>query len=138
MEDHALALLKQEHLAGKSGAHELLQYLAPRTVASADEFSPRQAWLQQPDCLNCHTDFAVGSSIDAFNTWTSGENTLFRNRHDLMGVMMCQACHGSTHALFPAHNKYGSQRDIIQPLQYQGNDRPIGHDCTGCRFSGAI
>ncbi|MFO7812835.1 MAG: hypothetical protein R6V21_07705, partial [Pelovirga sp.] len=81
---------------------------------------------------NCHDFFDVGMSMDGFNNWTSSEDELFRNRQDLMGVMMCQACHGSTHALYPAHNKYGSQRDIIQPLQYQGNDRPIGNDCTVC------
>lgn len=132
MTRHALALLHQEDQAGKDGAAPLIAQLESRAVADSVTINGRRAWEQQPDCLTCHEDFAMGTSVDAFNVWTSGVDELFRNRHDLMGVMMCQACHGSTHALYPAQNSYGGQRDILQPLQYQGNDRPIGNDCTVC------
>ena len=133
MEDHALTLLKKELEAGKKGAARLMANLQPRTVGSIEEINPRTPWLNEPDCLNCHEDFQMGMTVDAFNTWTEGPEGLYRNRHDLMGAMMCEACHGSTHAVYPSTtNKYGSQRDIIQPLQYQGNDRPIGNDCTVC------
>ncbi len=131
MEEHALSLLKLEQQAGKPGAEILMANLSS-SHHPIDAISPRQPWSQQPDCLTCHDFYAVGSTMDAFNSWTSSEDELFRNRQDLMGVMMCQACHGSTHALYPANNKYGSRRDNIQPLQYQGNDRPIGNDCTVC------
>ncbi|MFO7811439.1 MAG: cytochrome ubiquinol oxidase subunit I, partial [Pelovirga sp.] len=114
MEEHALSLLKLEQQAGKPGAEALMTNLNS-SHNSVDSINPRQPWSQQPDCLNCHDFFDVGMSMDGFNNWTSSEDELFRNRQDLMGVMMCQACHGSTHALYPAHNKYGSQRDIIQP-----------------------
>ncbi len=133
MEDHALSLLKKEQEAGKKGAERLMARLKPRTVATVEEIKPRTPWLNEPDCLNCHKDFEMGSTMDAFNTWTAGPEGLYRMRHDQMGAMMCEACHGSTHAVYPAtKNKYGQNRDSIQPLQYQGNDRPIGNDCTVC------
>lgn len=133
MEDHALTLLKKEAEAGKKGAAALMANLSPRQVETLEEIKPRTPWVNLPDCLNCHEDFQMGMTVDAFNTWTSGTDTLYRNRHDQMDAMMCQACHGSTHAVYPATlNKLGSQRDSIQPLQYQGNDRPIGNDCTVC------
>ena len=133
MEDHSLSLLKNELEAGKTGAARLMAKLSSRKVDSIDEINPRTPWLNEPDCLNCHEDFQMGSSVDAFNTWTDGPGSLYRNRHDQMEAMMCEACHGSTHAVYPAtFNKFGNNRDIIQPLQYQGNDRPIGNDCTVC------
>ena len=132
LEKHAVSLLKQEELAGKSGATILLEELSTSGDLEVTAINPRLPWLQQPDCLNCHEEFGPGMSVDAFNTWTDSAADLYRNRQDQMGVMMCQACHGSTHALYPAQNKYGRQRDIIQPLQYQGNDRPLGEDCTVC------
>ena len=133
MEDHSLSLLKKELEAGKKGAARLMENLQARVVDSVAEINPRTPWINEPDCLNCHEEFEMGSSIDAFNTWTTGEDELFRNRHDQMEAMMCAACHSSPHAVYPATlNKLGSNRDSIQPLQYQGNDRPIGNDCTVC------
>ena len=133
MEDHSLSLLKKEHEAGKPGAARLMAHLEARKVDSTEQINPRTPWINEPDCLNCHENFQIGMTVDAFNTWTDGPDQLYRNRHDLMGAMMCEACHGSTHAVYPAtFNKLGSQRDSIQPLQYQGNDRPIGNDCTVC------
>ena len=133
MEDHSLSLLKKEREAGKKGAARLMENLQARVVDSVDEIKPRSPWINEPDCLNCHEEFEMGSSMDAFNTWTEGEEGLFRNRHDQMEAMMCSACHSSPHAVYPATlNKLGSNRDSIQPLQYQGNDRPIGNDCMVC------
>ena len=40
--------------------------------------------------------------------------------------MMCTACHNSPHAVYPAMNPYGENRDNIQPLQYQGIAGTIG------------
>ncbi len=133
MEDHTLSLLKKEHEAGKKGAARLMAKLKPRNVDSIDQIKPRSPWVNMPDCLNCHEDFQMGSTTDAFNTWTESAEELYRHRHDQMEAMMCEACHGSPHAVYPAtFNKFGSNRDSIQPLQYQGNDRPIGNDCTVC------
>lgn len=133
MEDHSLSLLKKELEAGKKGAARLMAQLQPRNIETLDQINARTPRVNLPDCLTCHVDFQMGSSVDAFNTWTTGSDELYRNRHDQMGAMMCAACHSSPHVVYPAtFNKLGSQRDSIQPLQYQGNDRPIGNDCTVC------
>jgi len=133
MEDHSLSLLKKELEAGKKGAARLMENLQARAVDSIDDIKPRTPWINEPDCLTCHEEFEMGSTTDAFNTWTEGAEGLYRNRHDQMDAMMCAACHSSPHAVYPAtFNKLGANHDSIQPLQYQGNGRPIGNDCTVC------
>ncbi len=136
LEDHALSLLKKEHEAGKPGAARLMAPLQPRAVASVEEVIGRTPWLQQPDCVACHTEDYIRpdpAGISAFNQWTGGAEELFRVRTDETGILQCQACHGSTHATYPALNRwYGADRDNIQPLQYQGDRRPIGA-AGGCR-----
>ncbi len=121
LEDHALSLLTMEDSKGKKGAQRLMKHLEPRTVASVGEVVPRTPWLMEPDCASCH-DFENKPDPQggAFNKWTSGEpGDLYRLRLDDAGALMCEACHGSTHAVYPA-------RDNIQPLQYQGEAGPIG------------
>ena len=136
LEDHALSLLKKEHEAGKPGAARLMANLQPRAVATVEEVIGRTPWLQEPDCVACHTEEFIRPDpvgISAFNQWTSGAEELFRVRTDETGILQCEACHGATHATYPALNRwYGADRDNIQPLQYQGNRRPIGAD-GGCR-----
>ncbi|MBG0788868.1 MAG: cytochrome ubiquinol oxidase subunit I [Desulfovibrionaceae bacterium] len=137
LEDHALCLLKHEQKAGKPGADKLMRHLAPRTVASVDAVNPRLPWMQEPDCSTCHTERGImpdKAAANAYNTWTSGGDTLYRNSPDETGAVMCIACHNSPHANYPAVNKHGKNRDNIAPLQYQGNTRAIGADgnCTVC------
>jgi mono/diheme cytochrome c family protein len=135
LEDHALSLLKYEDQRGIKSASRLMADLQPRVVDSKEAINPRNPWLGEPDCLNCHVDFEPPASRDVsgFNAWTSGAAELFRVRTDDMGVR-CQACHGSTHANYPATNIYGRDRDNIPPLQYQGNALPIGanRQCGVC------
>jgi hypothetical protein len=71
----------------------------------------------------------------AFNLWVAGFADLYRNRTDEQGVM-CIACHNSTHAVYGAENKYGKQRDNMQPLQYQRIAGTIGtHEkCKVCHI----
>lgn len=131
MEEHSIALLKQEQSgATQERAGLMMEHLSTSTVESAAQVKPRKPWAQQPDCLTCHEDFGTGMSMNAFNTWSKNAAGLYRNRHDQMGAIMCAACHGSPHALYPANK--GAALDNIQPLQYQGNDRPIGNDCMVC------
>jgi hypothetical protein len=90
----------------------------------------------EPDCKSCHTNFNIredGYSGTSFNKWVSGFADLYRNRTDEQGVM-CIACHGSTHAVYGAENKFGKQRDNMQPLQYQGLAGTIGthENCSLC------
>ncbi|MFP4658421.1 MAG: c-type cytochrome, partial [Desulfonatronovibrionaceae bacterium] len=132
LEDHALSLLKHEKEQGKD-VDKLMRHLEPRTVDSVEEIEPRLPWINEPDCLNCHQDFQPPESKDvsAFNQWTNDASGLFRMRTDQMGLM-CESCHGSTHANYPADNMYGQDRDNIPPLQYQDNNLPIGAD-KNCR-----
>lgn len=50
---------------------------------------------------------------------------------------MYGACHGSTHAVYGAENKYELQRDNLQPLQYQGIADTIGTygSCAVCHVN---
>ncbi len=123
LEDHALSLLKKEQERGKPGAERLMRALQPEVVASVDEIVARTPWINQPDCLNCHIDFAL-ASIDAFNRWTPGADYLYRNRRGVRGIY-CAACHGAPHAVYPATNPYGTMRDNIPPLQVQGDPGTI-------------
>jgi len=138
LEDHALSLLKPEAEAGKPGAELLMANLQPRVVDTLDDVVGRVPWHQLPDCVACHTEDYERpdpTTASSFNQWTSGPEELFRMRTDDTGVIQCQACHGSTHATYPTLNLwFGADRDNIQPLQYQGNRRPIGAagNCKVC------
>lgn len=138
LEDHALGLLKAEQQAGKTAATRLLQHLnlKPGMVEEAADVKPRVPWLQQPDCLTCHVDFAPPETDTAFNVWTAGVDGLYRRRTDDMGIQ-CAACHNSPHAVYPATNPYGADRDNIVPLQHQKNPYPIGAD-KNCRLCHTI
>lgn len=133
LEDHALTLLKGELEAGKPKAKKLMQHVRPRLVSSVEDISPRTPWNDQPDCLTCHHDFERPETDNAFNSWVRGPAGLYRLRTDDAGIM-CQACHGSTHAEYPASNAFHPELDSIQPLQYQGDAGPIGArgNCVVC------
>ena len=130
LEDHALSLLVAERALGKPGAARLMAQLAPRVVDSLDEVVGRTPWLEEPDCLACHTDEFVRPdpvTVSAFGQWNEKPEELYRLRTDDTERLQCQACHGATHATYPAFNRwFGADRDNIQPLQYQGTLRPIG------------
>ena len=87
--------------------------------------------------------FADGEDLEAYprtldrdiELLTETGADLYRMRTDDTGRLQCVACHGATHATYPALNtKFGADRDNIQPLQYQGNRRPIGAEgnCKVC------
>ena len=72
--------------------------------------------------LVCSGVFASGREPEA----VIGDD-LYRRSTDESERLQCQACHGATHATYPAHNtNFGADRDNIQPLQYQGMRRAIG------------
>ncbi|MEZ4525632.1 MAG: cytochrome ubiquinol oxidase subunit I [Desulfobacterales bacterium] len=133
LEDHSLALLKAEKNAGKNCADALMKNLNPRAISSAAEILPRKPWIQQPDCLNCHVNFQAPEVMETFNLWTDSEKDLYRMRSDEAGVK-CAACHGMTHALYPADNPFGKDRDNLVPLQYQNLPYPTGanKNCKVC------
>jgi cytochrome bd-type quinol oxidase subunit 1 len=134
MEDHALGLLANQSAIPAS--ERLSRGLEPVFAFEKSEVKPRMPWLMEPDCRSCHTNFNIfddGYTGTAFNKWVPGFEALYRNRTDNHGVM-CIACHGSTHAVYGAYNKYGLQRDNQQPLQYQGLAGTIGthEQCMVC------
>lgn len=134
LEDHALSLLLKEQKAGKPGVERLKRHLKPRLVDREEEIKPRTPWMNEPDCLNCHVDFeGPEGGVSGFNQWTEAPEDLYRMRADGAGVL-CQGCHGNTHAIYPARNPYGKYRDVIQPMQYQKNPYPIGanKNCRVC------
>ena len=136
IEDHALSLLKPYIDQNNLSARRLAANLVPGAVTGIADIKPRTPWLNEPDCRSCHTNFDIwedGWTGSAFNKWVPGFEALYRNRTDNMGVM-CIACHGSTHAVYPAFNQYGEDRDNIQPVQYQGFAGPIGgeNQCSVC------
>jgi hypothetical protein len=138
MEDHGLGLLALEKSKGKTAANRLMANLKPTVVENISQVKPRMPWLQEPDCRSCHTHFDMandGWEGTAFNKWVPGFDALYRNRTDNHGVM-CIACHGSTHAEYPAVNKYDTDRDNIQPIQYQGVAGSIGtqRNCKVCHL----
>ncbi len=134
LEDHALSLLLAEKKAGKTGADKLIKHLTPRMIPSIAEIKPRTPWLNEPDCLTCHVNYAPPETDSAFNVWTKDGNGLYRNRHDDSGSIHCAACHGSAHAIYPATNPYEKERDNFGPRQYQGNPYPLGanRNCKVC------
>jgi hypothetical protein len=136
LEDHALGLLANQ--SGIQAATRLAKNLDPVYVEEVTEIKPRRPWLMEPDCKSCHTNFNIfddGFSGTAFNLWVPGFEALYRSRTDNHGVM-CSACHGSTHAIYGTHNKYGLHRDNQQPLQYQGIAGTIGtyNHCQVCHM----
>ncbi len=136
IEDHSLSLLKDRVSGGNQAAKRLSAKLQPSAVGSIDEVQPRIPWLNEPDCKSCHYNFDIwedGYSGTAYNKWVPGFDALYRNRTDNQGVM-CIACHGATHAVYPATNLYGEYRDNIQPMQYQGVEGTIGTEnhCIVC------
>ncbi len=96
----------------------------------------REGWLEQPACQSCHTGTAIdnngqirytsvfdqnGDERQAVNrTFATNPDTpdqgldLYRFSYG-HGGLACQACHGSTHAIFPAtHVNDNLQSDLIQ------------------------
>jgi hypothetical protein len=113
-------------------------------VGAAD----RIGWLDEPQCGNCHTGTATQNNgliryLTVFDT--NGQrrqpvNTTFSTNNDTPapglslyrfskghGGLQCSACHGSTHAEFPAAHR----NDNIQSVQLQGHVGVIS-DCLAC------
>ena len=130
--DHALSLLLAE--TEKDGTARLIKNLHPEAVASVEEINPRTPWLNEPDCLNCHIDFEKpGENPSGFNQWADGFSELYRQRTGDAGIR-CEACHNSTHSIYPGINIYGDNLNNMQPMQYMGRPYAIGEggDGKGC------
>lgn len=132
LEDHAIGLLKAELKSGKKTAGRLMRHLKPKMADSIELIAARTPWINLPDCLNCHIDFNPPETDQhPLDTWSKNESQLYSKRSADAGVM-CIACHGAPHALYPATNIFGHDRDNLPPLQYQQTPYPIGAD-RGCK-----
>ena len=100
-----------------------------------DSVVGRVPWLEEPDCLGCHENFQKPApGARGFNRYNQSTEELFRFYKD-NGLVNCIACHGSTHANYPVLNPYDTYRDVLQPMQYQGEPYAIGaneKNCTVC------
>lgn len=133
MADHALGLLAGEITNGKKKAAELADLL--RTENENSQLPPgRKPWDNEPDCLHCHVDFQPPETDEVSPEQKTGSATeLFKNRMDDAGLM-CQACHGAAHAIYPARNHLDQNMENILPRQYQQTPYPLGADkqCQVC------
>jgi uncharacterized protein (TIGR03437 family) len=112
----------------------------------------RQGWLNEPSCQSCHTGNAVAtrgqlrntSVFDASGAVRAAVDTTFATTANQPaaglnlyrfstghGGLLCEACHGSTHA-----ESISSQpNDNLQSIDTQGFAGALG-ECTACHRSG--
>ena len=106
--------------------------------------SKRDGWLDEPNCQACHHDGKREmSAIDPLtNTLRNAVDTQFATNPNTPmsgkslfrfskghGKLQCEACHGSTHAIYPAH-----EADNIASLTIQGHIGTIS-ECSACHNS---
>ncbi len=102
----------------------------------------RVGWLAEPNCQSCHfntqrlLETDVQSSGDPSDTrFATNPDTpmpgtdLFRFSKG-HGGLQCEACHGSTHAIYPS----AEPKDNIQSLAVQGHVGTIA-ECSACHSS---
>ncbi len=115
----------------------------------------RTGWLHEPSCQSCHTGTATSNEgqirytscftdtnwtvrVPANQTFATKSNTpiagswlyRFSAGH---GGLQCSACHGSTHAEFPATHK----NDNVRNEKIQGH-AGVMIECTSCHTSMAV
>ena len=122
----------------------------------------RRPWQDLPRCQSCHTGDALqhlnagqlvfdSSGIRLVQAYRTGDasaspllavnkrfaeedDTLFRNSKG-HGGLACEACHGSTHAVWP--NADAAANDNIAAVQLQGYAGTI-IECTVCHAAGSL
>jgi hypothetical protein len=146
-------------MAAVGGKYALL---AGGSVDGQNDGNPRRPWLDLPRCQSCHTGDAVdhlegpgyvaaGDGVRLFQAWTAGDNsaspilalnkrfaensgTLYRFSRG-HGGLACEACHGSTHAVWP--NAELASNDNVTAVQLQGHAGTIV-ECSMCHAAGTL
>lgn len=115
----------------------------------------RKGWLDEPNCQQCHTGTATSNNgqirytscftdtnfterVAVNQTFATKSNTplpgvslyRFSTGH---GGLQCSACHGSTHAEFPATHR----NDNVRNEKIQGH-AGVMIECTACHVSMAV
>ncbi|MBI5388543.1 MAG: PKD domain-containing protein [Verrucomicrobia bacterium] len=114
----------------------------------------RVGWFMEPNCQSCHTGTATSNNgriryTSCFETNGSvrvATNQTFATQADIPapgislyrfsaghGGLQCSACHGSTHAEFPAAHR----NDNLRNLALQGHAGMM-IECTACHVSMAV
>ena len=116
----------------------------PLTDGSGDANNIRIPWVNEPKCGSCHTgngsddvltvafnpdDKAATPLPAASSRFAENPGTLYRNSLDSHAGIPCEACHGSTHAIWP--NKNPNHNDNIEAIQLQGYAGTI-RECSVC------
>jgi hypothetical protein len=142
------------------GANPLL---AGGSIDGTNDGGTRRPWKDLPRCQACHTGDAVsylqGAGLVADGNWPfrlrqaykTGDasaspllatNKRFAENTDTLfrfskghGGLACEACHGSTHAIWP--NEDPAANDNIAATQLQGHDGPI-IECGTCHGQGSL
>lgn len=106
--------------------------------------SNREGWLFEPNCQACHFDGRrATSAIDpSTGKLRVTSDTRFATNPDTPlpgfslyryskghGGLQCEACHGATHAVYPAH-----EADNLLSISIQGHTGTIA-ECTACHDS---
>ena len=111
----------------------------------------RVGWLEQPNCQSCHTGTATDNNgqirydsvFEPNGDVRQAVNQTFATDTDVPaagfslyrfsfghGELSCLACHGSTHAIFPASHP----NDNIQNQDLQGHEGTLA-ECTACHVT---
>ena len=117
--------------------------------------SGRVGWFMEPNCQSCHTGTAIQNSgqirytsvfADTNGTVRSAANMTFATQPDAPapgislfrfsaghGGLQCEACHGSTHAEFPATHR----NDNLRNITLQGHAGVMA-ECAACHGTMAV
>ncbi len=115
-DDHALSRSRRKRKGqrARAAAHARRE---PAPAARRGGHQRAHPWLQEPDCLTCHTDGYTrpGADAVAFNNWTADSGGLYRARKEHTGNVPCIACHNSPHATHPSPTPGGRPRRGAAP-----------------------
>jgi hypothetical protein len=127
------------------------------SIDGKNDGKPRRPWLDTPRCQSCHANDAVSKTtlsgapplasdglrfVDAFvqgdasaspilasNKRFAEETGKLYRKSKGHGGLACEACHGSTHAIWSAN-----ANDNVAATQLQGHAGVIG-ECSACHLS---
>jgi hypothetical protein len=137
--------------------------LAGGSIDGTNDGGPRRPWQDMPRCQACHTGDAVSNLAATANVVAAGDgirlrqayrtgdpsasplpatnkrfaenaNTLYRFSKGHSGIL-CEGCHGSTHAEWP--NANAGANDNIAATELQGHTGPL-IECTTCHAQGTL
>ena len=114
----------------------------------------RRPWIDLPRCQSCHTgdaldhqgnglrlrvaydpnDPSASPRLASNKRFAEEAGTLYRDSHG-HGGLACEACHGSTHAIWPNANP--NANDNVAAIEHQGHAGTLV-ECTICHTPGSL